>query len=343
MTNLLFTASTEARNIYICEFDAKKYADAINDSSRTLADAIEDITKITNVPNDSEEEHYFKVVIDRYNEIIEGIVKDKATLKKRLCKLLPLNYQKEFQSSSEIITKYNDFTTQTLERFMCNVKLDEDDLYKPYTSDNILGSGIVFWEISDKQSEKPIGILWFTFNQKITQIKQNDTDFGIMVRSKNILMGNNETFALQTSNHPEYITTYSELVAALKGVYGELLINSEKLEDNAARDWFVADERSYYIKSIIHLFMKYLHTYRYAASKYFKVANATNEEKEKLRTVYKDLTSTDFANKSFSNFIDSAKETTKKSQSESDDSYKLNYSEEDIPFLAISKKRFYNE
>jgi molecular chaperone HtpG len=68
-------------------------------------------------------------------------------------------------------------------------------------------------------------------------------------------------------------------------VYGELLINSLNLKDNARRDWFKMDEYSLGLKYQIIDFMKRLYKYRYAASNYFnnEIAEKSNNLKDELK------------------------------------------------------------
>lgn len=347
-------------HINVCEFNGKKYielVDSSNDKNLNLEEIIGQIKEITKEDNVEKDKHFFKVVIEDYHEIIKEVI-DNKDFKEKLSKLLPLKYLPDFADATHIIDEYKKITGEDLTRFMCNVKLDGDNLYKPYTPGHILASGIKFWTIRDidvdTKKGEVIGMLWFTFNQKIKQIKANDTDFGILVRSKNILMGNNETFAIQTSKYSYYVSTYSELVASLRGVYGELLVNSKNLEDNASRDWFRTDRHSIYFRSIICNFMESLHDYRYKASKYFnaedkesdtgkskiKITKAKDDLKNALKNAYEKLTldNIDF----FLTSYQKAKMKERYDENE-DDVMTDDFSDIDIPLLSLSKRKFYDE
>jgi len=51
-------------------------------------------------------------------------------------------------------------------------------------------------------------------------------------------MGTNDTFAQIADSNKEYITTFREMAQSLRGIYGELLINSPNLRDNSKENGF---------------------------------------------------------------------------------------------------------
>ena len=211
------------------------------------------------------------------------------------------------------------------------------DLRKKYDKNYILGSDIVTWEIRDKRKKDgslgdKMGILWFTF-EKHLKSNQNEEYYGILTRSKNVLMGTNDTFAQVADSSKEYITTYREMVQGLQGIYGELLINSDKLRDNSRRDWFLPDQHSIYLNHVITEFMQRLHNYRYCASRYFRKNPSKN--KENIKKALDELVNIEDNKIDYEYFFKKENEDSKKSDS------KL-FSEEDIPYESNTMKKYYN-
>lgn len=281
----------------ICIWKGETFKQLINSDykeTKSFEDVIKKIVDLSNEDCDSDE-HFFEVVIENYSKEVEDVIENK-NFQSNLRKLLPLKYDSSFSKSADIISRYNSFMNENFEKYMCSIRLDGIELTKRYTdNEHILASGVIFVEIRDKPNSgntlgDKSGIMWFTFNQLMTA-KRNDKDYGIMVRSKNILMGSNDIFADLCEDSSEHVATYSQLAATLRGVYGELLINSMNLKDNARRDWFKMDEYSLALKYQIIDFMKRLYTYRYAASKYFNNDIPTQAEglKQELKTALTNL------------------------------------------------------
>lgn len=76
-------------------------------------------------------------------------------------------------------------------------------------------------------------------------------------------------------NSRDYVATYRELTQSLAGVYGEMLLYTSSLEDNARRDWFKISASSIELRGIIAEFLRRLIAYRYAASKAFNDRSTT--------------------------------------------------------------------
>ena len=346
---LIFENKAEnATNIDICEWDGSGYRKLLNDEAAdvdSFQETVQKIVKISKIPCDKNEMHYFKVKIINYSQEIKELL-EQINFDDFLTRLLPVKYSEEFEASQKIIQKYKEFMNEDISDFMCSVFFNEKELRKSYTDDtNVLDSGIIFREIREKSNEnqKPgdkIGLLWFTFNKKMTASK--DSNYGIMVRSKNVLMGNNDTFASLCANSKEYVGTFSELTATLRGVYGELLINSPNLTDNARRDWFKTDEYSMYLKYIIVDFMKRLYTYRYAASKFFRSKNQdTGDSKRiKLKEALIELVDVDVNEINISEF---SKKDVQDSKKDGSKESAAKYSDEDIPRESQTKRRNYDE
>ena len=101
-------------------------------------------------------------------------------------------------------------------------------------------------------------------------------------------MGGNDSLAeVVVRSKTEYVSTFRELAQTLRGVYGEMLINSPRLNDNARRDWFRLDTSSIALTRIIVDFMRRLWTYRYMASDFF---GGKKEDKDKVIKAFTELT-----------------------------------------------------
>lgn len=275
-----------AKKIQKCVWRGAKYKEILNNESckGDLADYFNEIVEVKeeDLVTETPEQHFFEVTLDKYTKEISAILgekpEEKERFKKRLSKMLPLKYAESFKGAKKIMAKYKAFMGERLDEFMIPVKYEGSDLYKPYEDKHILKSDIVFWEIRGKQKQNgaegdKIGLLWFTFEPHL-KASSTGEEYGILTRSKNVLMGTNETFAQVVEDSGQYITTYTEMVQALRGITGELLINYSRLTDNARRDWFISDSYSSELRNIIVDFMARLHQYRYCASRYYR-KNAT--------------------------------------------------------------------
>jgi len=316
------------------------------DKFNDLLDKGEDIDATSDqITSDSSEDydgdinnHYFKVKILGYKEAIKDLLGDE-TFQDRLCMQLPLRYSQGFTKQNQIKNEYHEFMGQCLDKFACSVKLDSQELYKPYTDKDILASDIVFWDLQyssmeENASAERIGILWFTF-ERVIKARPKDSPYGILVRSKNMLMGDQYALANDViRSKSDYITTPRELTQALNGVCGEMLINYEKLRDNARRDWFKIDGESIKLRHIIVEFMQRLHTYRYAASDYFSDKKKEKRE-ERLIEAYKGL----ITNYDPDKFIPDINKLKKEIQASNE---VFEFAGDDIPTLPITIKRFYD-
>jgi molecular chaperone HtpG len=318
-------------------WDGEKFNHLLNKGA-DIGATLGEITSDSSVDYDGDVgDHYFKVEINGYQEEIKDLLKSE-TFQDRLCTLLPLRYSPKFTKQNQIENKYHDFMGHSLDKFSCSVNLDGQELYKPYTDKDILASNIVFWDLiypgtEENASAEKIGILWFTFDSVI-KARPKDSPYGILVRSKNMLMG--DQYALATDavrSKSEYITTFRELTQALNGVCGEMLINYEPLRDNARRDWFRIDEKSIKLRHIIVEFMRRLHTYRYAASSYF--SQKRKVEEESIIEAYKGL----ITNYDPDKFVPDIHRLRKEIEASKE---VFRFADTDIPTLQITVKRFYD-
>jgi len=341
-----------AGNIDFCIWQGAKYRELLNSDATdnaTFEQTVLSIVEIKQEACDTNQEHYFKVEIINYSFEIEEIM-EHIGFELSLTRLLPIKYSDSFSASKKIEAKYKEFMNEELNDFMCSVVLNDKELRKSYRDDtHVLDSDIIFWEIREKSNgnQKPgdkIGLMWFTFNKKMVASKESD--YGIMVRSKNVLMGNSDTFATLCASSKEHVGTYSELTATLRGVYGELLINSPNLKDNARREWFKTDEYSVYLKYVIVDFMKRLYKYRYAASSYFRLKSADKADKKKmeLKNALIELVDVETNKIDVGEFCKNEVQEAEKANTQNSPQEKSpKYSDEDIPRHAQTKRKNYDE
>jgi len=259
--------------VHECTWMGEKYRDKLSDESTAgdLSTIIEEIVTIDKKRAETKDrsKHYFEVALEGYNDDIDEMLKH-ASFKEKLTRMLPLQYDRKFKGARPIMARYKSFMKEDLKRFMIPVKLNGESLCKSYDDSFILDSDIIFWEVrgkkkKDKSPGDKIGLLWFTFAAHLKDHK-NDQYYGILTRSKNVLMGGNDTFAQVADSSSSYVTTFREMAQALRGVYGELLINSQHLSDNSRRDWFLPDEHSRDLNNVITDFMRRLNKYRYCSA-----------------------------------------------------------------------------
>jgi molecular chaperone HtpG len=342
----------DATDIDFCTWQGAKYRKLLNSDATdntTFEQTVRSIVEIKHKSCDANNTHYFKVEVVNYSSEIEELM-EQLNFEASLTRLLPIKYDDSFSASKKIESKYKEFMNEDLSDFMCSVMLNEKELRKSYADDiHVLDSDIIFWEIREKSKGNKkigdkIGLLWFTFNKKM--IASKDSDYGIMVRSKNVLMGNNDTFAALCANSKEHVATYSELTATLRGVYGELLINSSNLKDNARREWFKTDEYSVYLKYVIVDFMRRLYKYRYAASSYFrlKTGEKADAKKMELKKALIGLADVETNKIDVGEFCKNEAQEAEKAESKGDFSQEQpKYSYEDIPRQAQTKRKNYDE
>ncbi|OGW39229.1 MAG: hypothetical protein A2Y97_11790 [Nitrospirae bacterium RBG_13_39_12] len=344
------TFKNKAQNsnkINTCIWEGEKYRNLLDNENvkddlqsiikKIVTISEEEITESTKV-----NEHFFEVVLEDYSDAIEEMIKaDK--FEEKLNRMLPLKYKKDFSGARIITNRYKTFMKEPMERFMITVKYNDKDLFKSYDENFILGSKIIFWDIRGKQKKDgslgdKIGLLWFTFDKHLKSNK-NDEYYGILTRSKNVLMGTNDTFAqvAYDNNTNAYITTFREMAQSLRGIYGELLINSPSLRDNSRRDWFLPDKRSAELNNIITEFMQRLHNYRYCASRYFR--NNPSKKKEDLKKTLDELVNIEDNKINYDYFYKKEKEPDQDQDKETDD---VLFSEQDIPRENQNMKRYYD-
>ena len=337
---LIFKNKVEnEEEIQVFSWDGEKYNTLLSQSETDdLESAIEQITKKSTLKYEGNiTDHFFKVELVSYRTEIEELVNGKD-FKQKLSRLLPLKYDDSFEAKKAIHSHYEKFMGESLEKYEFDVYLDGNPLYKPYSETHILESDVVFWDLSfDQLSEEvpaeKIGVLWFTFNRKVSS-NPADSPRGIFVRSKNMLLGNEYAIADSVSKgNNDYVTTYRELTQTLNGVYGELLIDTQRLSDNARRDWFKIDLNSNQLRVILTDYLKKLTTYRRNASAAFNDKKAESKRTKVIKS-YRELTG-GFDTKQFEKkFYSPEPEKEEKI---------FEYANDDIPRHSITAKKFYDE
>ena len=334
---LVFKNKTVGNNIVQCfSWDGNRYNELLSTAEEDdLETAITKITDSYEERSNSIDEHYFRVELIDFKEEINSLVHSK-NFEVSLSKLLPLQYSDSFAAKETIHKHYLEFMDSPLEQYEYIVCLNNKQLFKPYDENSILESDIVIWDLSfsncgDSDNER-IGILWFTFNRKVSANPSNSPR-GILVRSKNMLMGNEYALANAISNsNSEYVATYRELTQTLNGVFGELLIDTHKLSDNARRDWFKIDQYCLQLGVIITDFLRKLKEYRYAASQAFNDKN-NQTKRERVISAYVNLTNgvnPRLFEEEFYSLVE--KDAPKNS---------FIYANDDIPRLSVQNKRLY--
>lgn len=342
-SKLIFRNKQANKNtIHECVWEGDKYRNELFDQSAhgDLKAIIDDIVAVRKTKADSMEKSkkYFEVILENYTDEIKDMLKDR-NFKEKLIRMLPLKYDETFRGANKIANKYKSFMKEELKTFMISVKYDGEKLFKSYNNTFILDSGIVFWEVRGKKKKDgslgdKIGLLWFTFEGHLRS-HDNDEYYGILTRSKNVLMGVNDTFAQVADANKQYVTTFREMAQGLRGIYGELLINAQHLSDNSRRDWFLPDEHSRDLNNVITDFMRRLHQYRYCASRYFR-KNAS-KTKEDLKHALDELVDIKANNIDYDRFSKKEEEPKEKEKRVG-----KSFAEEDIPHKSQSMKKCYD-
>lgn len=338
---LIFTNKLEGSSeIQKFSWNGEKYNKLLSQStSDDLEKAVDEIAKYWIEKYTGEDsEHFFKVTLVSYSDEISELI-SMGEFEDNLSKLLPVKYSDSFSAKQQIHDHYADFMGDRLEKFEFDVFLNGNQLFKPYTDDNILESDIVFWDLcfdktSDDMPNEKIGVMWFTFNRKVSS-NPPKSPRGLHVRSKNMLLGTEYAIADSvTKGNKEYVATYRELTQTLNGIYGELLIDTARLSDNARRDWFRIDASSIQLRTILTDYLRKLKAYRYAASQAFN-DKQTEAKKQKVIAAYEDLTKGFDLKKFEQEFYDTTEEPKEDNT--------FFYADDDIPRRSITAKKFYEE
>ena len=209
-----------------------------------------------------------------------------------LSMLLPVPYADGFKDAEKIRAKYQEWFNEDLTSREFKVFLDGKQLHKPFITDEQRDFRIIpirIKTIKDQLSEeKTIGLLWMSFDYVFKAMKK---DFGIAVRSKNMLVRGGSVLAEEAANSRDAITTYGQYLSAVKGVTGELLLETDFLSDNSRRDWFKVDAYSLQLRDQLCQLMNWMHNYRYKISRYMHNDMRTDADKQQVVAAYRNLVS----------------------------------------------------
>jgi hypothetical protein len=208
--------------------------------------------------------------------------------------LLPVPYIKGFTDADKIRQKYSEWFKAELSSREFDVYLNAKQLFKPFqdatgTDFRILPIKIMdLLDDEDKQSRAPqtIGLLWMRFDYVFKAVKQN---WGIAVRSKNMLVRGGSVLAEVDAEDRDAITSYGQYLSAIKGVTGELLLETQCLLDNSRRDWFKMDKNSLQLRNQLCKLVSRMHIYRYKISHYMHNDRKPEEEKQQVIAAFRDL------------------------------------------------------
>lgn len=332
----------DCSQLQIFRWDGQKYSELLlqeQDHDLSLVIGKISAVELCDYKGDKND-HFFRVCITNYHEEINELL-NSADFNRRLCLMLPLRYSPTFTAQTIINQEYESIMNRSLDYFSYDIRLNDEPLYKPYESQHVLESDIVFWPLQFKATSEnvppeKIGLLWFTFNRRVTANPTSEPR-GIMVRSKNMLVGNNDSLADAVSvNSSDYVATYRELTQSLSGVYGEMLLYTSSLEDNARRDWFKISASSIELRGIIAEFLRRLIAYRYAASKAFN-DKSNAKKKQNLITAYTELTQGIKQEQFLSDFY------VQEQPQKDIDVPVFAYADDDLPRASVTIKRFYDK
>lgn len=336
-SKLVFKNKVEGSSVVQCfSWDGKRYNELLSMMEEDdLELAIEQITEAFEEQSPKSQEHFFRVELSEYSDEISRLVCSNS-FEESLKILLPLKYSPDFPAKDAIHKHYEEFMMRSLEQYEFDIFLNGKQLFKPYDEKCILESEVVFWDLSFENrsggDDERLGTLWFTFNRRVLANPPHSPR-GIYARSKNIQMGNEYALANAiTNSNSEYVATYRELTQTLNGVYGEMLIDTHKLSDNARRDWFKIDQYSLQLGVIITDFLRKLKEYRYAASQAFSERENKNK-RDRVISAYVDLTdgvSPKLYKDEFYSLIEKDENKTV-----------FLYANDDVPRFSVQNKRLY--
>jgi molecular chaperone HtpG len=210
--------------------------------------------------------------------------------------MLPVPYDTDFSDASAIRNKFKEWFNVELSSREFKVFLEGKQLFKPFRGSAGMDFRIIPVKIIDLQNDvspqssmpNTIGLLWIRFDYVFKAMKQN---WGIAVRSKNMLVRSGSVLAEQAVEDRDAITTYGQYLSALKGVTGELLLETGCLSDNSRRDWFKLDKNSLQLRNQLCNLMNRMHTYRYKISHYIHNDKKTEDERQQVIIAFSEFIS----------------------------------------------------
>jgi len=235
-----------------------------------------------------------------------GALNPTDVFKNELALLLPVPYDSNFTYSQRIKDAYRRYLRRDLSSREFDIRLNGEKLVKPFS--NIENADFLIYPIqifSKTDSEQPlvIGVIWLNFYYVFKAIKNN---WGIAVRSKNMLVNSGAIVAEEAANDFDAVTSFGQYLSALKGVTGELLLDTDLLSDNSRRDWFRMESNSLQLRNQLCQLMNRIHSYRYKISQYVHKDNKTQKDRDIVTQAYVALVSPEkeeFKNCHIENFI----------------------------------------
>ena len=200
--------------------------------------------------------------------------------------MLPLPYPDTFDKRDVIGKEYFRLFSKELSDSEFKVFLNGQQLYKNVSSVNNRAFITIPVKIRPTLDKDPVvvGLLWLSFSFVFRSVGRN---FGIAVRSRNMLVQGGAVFAKEATEGSCAITTYGQYLASTKAITGELLLDTTLLSDNSRRDWFRLDANAFQLREQICDVMNGIHRYRYAISKYVNSDNKDDESKQKVFDAYR--------------------------------------------------------
>lgn len=236
----------------------------------------------------------------------KAALKPSDVFKHELALLLPVPYSNNFSYTQRIKDAYHKYLQRDLSSREFDIRLNGEKLVKPFAdieNADFLVYPIKIFSKTDNEQPIIIGVIWLNFYYVFKAIKNN---WGIAVRSKNMLVNSGAIVAEEAANDSNAITSFGQYLSALKGVTGELLLDTELLSDNSRRDWFRMERNSLQLRSQLCQLMNRIHSYRYKISQYVHKDNKTQKDRDIVIQAYEALVSPEkeeFQNCHIENFI----------------------------------------
>ena len=202
--------------------------------------------------------------------------------------MLPLPYPESFDKRVVIEEEYGKLFSRALSESEFKILLNGQQLYKNVSNIADRAFVIIPLKINPNADEIPvvIGLLWLSFSFVLRSVGRN---FGVAVRSRNMLVQGGPVFASEAAQGNCAITTYGQYLASAKAITGELLLNTTLLSDNSRRDWFKLDTSAFQLREQICAVMNSIHQYRYAISRYVNSDDKDDDLKQKVFDTYSQI------------------------------------------------------
>ena len=285
--------------------DGKRYRELLNsyeDRRRSLGNVLHEISKSEECEVAGSEDEGFCVEMYEISEELLNVImgysynfRSKGTASKggvspafvdALRMMLPLPYPENFDKRDVIKKEYKRLFSKELAESEFKVSLNGQQLFKNVSSIGDQAFMMIPIKIRPNRDDSlvVIGLLWLSFGFVLRSVGRN---FGVAVRSRNMLVQGGQIFASEAVQGSCATTTYGQYLAATKAITGELLLNTEFLSDNSRRDWFKLDANAFQLREQICDVMNGVHLYRYAISRYVNSDDKNEDLKQKVFDAYR--------------------------------------------------------